>query len=447
MKQFKRATLIAFLSSIALLMVIFSGCENPTDVTTTFTAPGSAYLVGFIHGIVRDAVTMQPITNVQIHYDAGNGYQTVTTNSQGYYSIDYLDIGTYDLVCTIADTDYVGSSLQVVVSFETGPDDTVYVGNGTYYLYFAEDILLYPRTSGLTGQVFAVVDAENSPPAQGAVVEADFSDWMVYPALYTTTVNSSGTFSFANLPSTPNVDIRVLPFTYEGIDFGSEVRNNIALENSASVSMAAILLDPVAIAPVVISNNFVAGNVPLDQNLILTFSVEMNPNETEVTLTGSSGVIPCYLSWDASYLTLTIDPTLLFIPDFQYRLDIASQSAAGAPYTHTFLFNTLAGIEVFTSNIYEYEGIERHDFGINESITITFTIAADPNNPNNGFHLTQLPALPIAVAPLWSSDSTQVTITPTAFLLHDTHYRVDVTVYSTMPNDHVDWNGQFWTAP
>jgi len=447
MKGSNRTTLYAFLSAVALLMLIFCSCENPTDVTTTFTESGDARLIGFVHGIVRNAVTMQPLQNAQIHYVSAGSYQSVTTNSQGYYTINNLQIGTYDLVCTHSDTIYAGSSLQVTISFDAGPDAQVYAGDNTYHLYFVEDILLYPRTSGLTGQVFAVVDAENSPPAEGAVVEADFSDWMVYPTLYTTTVNSTGTFAFNDLPSTPHVDIKVLPFSYESIDFGAEIRNNIVLEYSATVSMAAILLNPAAPTPVVISNNFATGDVQLDQNLILTFSVEMNPDETEVTLIGSSGIIPCYVSWDASYLTLTVDPTLLLIPDFEYGLEIISQSAAGAPYAHTFHFTTLEGIEVFTSNIYEYEGIPREDFGVNEPISVTFTIPADPNHPENEFLLTRFPATPVEVVVSWTSDSTTVAIAPTASLLHNTRYDIDVTVYSTMPNDRVDWGGHFFTEP
>jgi len=452
MKKLQLLASILLIVIIAILGIAFWGCENPTDVTTSIEgAPGNAQLTGTIHGIVRDFVTTEPIEGAQISYVQDSNVETVSTNSQGYYSIDNLSIGTYDLECTANDTIHVGASHIVTVSFYAGPDTMEYLGGNTYHLYYVEDIPLCPLTAGLNGQVYAALDVENSVPAAGAVVEADFTDWMVHPAIFTTTADANGAFTFANLPATPNVDLRVLPFTYQNITFAVNVMPNVALVPSATVEPQAIIITPAATTPAVVTNNFLAGNVELDQNLILTFSVAMDSNQTQVVLQSPNlpYSIACAVTWDAAYVTMTIDPTLLLRPGVNYYLTVISSSQAGAYFQESFDIATIPGIQFVQTNIEEYEGVQRTDFGLAEAIWVTFSQSADPTNPDNDFQLWQNYQgyrYEVYCEVSWSNGNTTVTLTPLQPMIPNTWYDLDVDVYSTVPNDHAQYSGSFRTT-
>ncbi len=445
MKSVKYPALISLISLTVFLTIGFWGCENPTEVNTNFNQPGDANMVATVHGIVRDAVTLESIAGAQIRF-VDNGVQMVTTNDQGYYAIDYLEMGIYDLECSIDDTNYVGLSRQLEVSFSASPDEVIFESNTTYHLYFVEDINLFPRICGLNGEVYAMINLQTSIPAEGAQVVADFSDFMVHPSQFTTTVDVSGLFSFSSLPAAPFVDIRVLPFSYNEMTFSVAVVDSFDLQPWASPYMPAIFLEPALQTPVVLSNNFIGVGVALDQNLVLTFSIPMDPDEADVFLRYSDE-IPCLITWDESYTTMTIDPVLLLRPGREYDLTVYGQSAAGAPYEEDFEFTTVEGIDVFTSNIYEYEGIPRDNFGLDESVTVTFTIPANPNHPDNEFNLVEYPITPVDITVSWNNDHTIVTLTPVESLEPDTRYDVDLIVCSTMPYDLVDFSGHFFTEP
>jgi hypothetical protein len=292
-----------------------------------------------------------------------------------------------------------------------------YEGSNTYHLYFVEDIDLYPLSAGLSGVVIAQISTTSSIPAEGATIEANFGDWQTSPSLFTTAADIDGNYEFSDLPATPHVDIRVLPYDHEGTNFNVALVGDIPLEPAASVQTDPILLTPALEMPLVLSNNFMEEDVELDQDLILSFSVSMNPTVIEVNLTGPSGSVLCLTGWDSSLTTLTIDPTLILMVETEYTLTITAQSMLGAEFTEEFTF------------------------------AITFDMAADPQNPNNIFQLKYNGEFEIYCDVSWINQSTTAVITPLEPLLQSSPYELYAEVYSTIPNDSVAYFCDFSTAP
>ena len=120
-----------------------------------------------------------------------------------------------------------------------------------------------------------------------------------------------------------------------------------------------------------------------------TFSIGLKNSST-------NDIVPIYISWDNNEITLTINPLVSLQKSAAYSLSISGVSQNNGNFNEVYSFNTQAGIQYVSTNLYNIEGYY-NEFDINSNIELVFTLPPDLDNIGNSIVKFKLICLSISL--------------------------------------------------
>lgn len=425
----KMNTIVSLLFIFAILLVL--GCND--EITNNYNNTDGR-VIGSIHGVVTDAYSNARVSGVEVTTVVNGKMLTTLTDSLGYYSITNLTTGNYEI-------SYSGKSSYATGRATVSIPDLQEIGitevPTTEDFLFSEkmDIDLYMLSAGVTGKVWTKFDAENTNLASGVVVVADFSNYDISPDKYTTTTNSDGSFTFENLPATGNVNLITMPFNNGISNYSVNSISAILIPNVITIANN-IILSIDQSTPFIVQNNFMNNNFNLYDDLVLTFSKEMDPSSFYTSLSSTEfGNVEYEATWNSSNVTLNINPFVALQVNQTYYLTINGKSKDNNVFSETFTFQTKHGIQFVKTNLERIDGVF-NEFSIFNNIEITFSENIDLNNKDGYTYLINENSEIEQTTNSLSSDSRTLIINPIENMKYDHNYTLSYKVYSTYERDY-----------
>jgi len=410
---------------IVLVPILFlAGCsDDVTNVNAENYSDGR--VIATVHGIVTDGTDNARLSGVRVWTSVNGGIVSTTTNDQGYYALANLVSGVYivsfEHPVTTKQGNYAVTHFDVDVPTLDDIDQEAIPHSQDFHMSIAEDIDLFPMNAGLSGQVFKQIDPDNAAPAEGVTVIADFAAWNIAGDEITAVTDVDGNYAFADLPATPNVNLRSLPFNDGTNNYGGD-NVNANLVPGADVFADPLLVDRAGIDAIILENNFSFDPFPVDGNVEIEFSLPMDADHSEVTLWNGPNQVPCDVTWnDPTNTMVTLDPIPVLLPGTWYDLDIDVWTTDGVNYDIMPGFGTVGGIEFLSSNLESADGVF-DNFDPASPIELTFNMPPDLDNMGTMFGLTLDGGYVVWVDVSLSGNT--VTLTPTGGLTAGEEYNV-----------------------
>ena len=209
---------------------LFYGCSEDLTSIISWSADDD---LPTLYGMVVDANTNSPMDSVMVSWIDNRdslGVATVYTDKNGYYSIEDLNYGAYTFTVYKDSTYATVISTKTILTVSVGDGSATEAGLVDDYRY-ENNVSMYPLNAGVSGTVNKIVNDATSP-ADTVTVTITLNS-MFFPSEYTTTTDSIGRYSFANLPATGlNVTITVLPHNDGTNDFASTTTNLILISGA-----------------------------------------------------------------------------------------------------------------------------------------------------------------------------------------------------------------------
>jgi len=427
-------------SLILTILLLLVGCgDDVTKYIENLETDGR--VIGAIHGVVTDANTNARLDGIQVTTVVVGEILSTTTDNLGYYAITDLSSGEYEISYS-GNSDYgVGRVTATIptlqqIGITNNPTDEDF--------NYSEkmDMNLYRLNAGLTGIIWTKQDDENTNLAATVTVIADFANYDISPDEYTVATNSEGVFSFTDLPATPSVSIRSMPFNDGTYDYSVQTAT-VSLTPNGTVSAGNILLQIAPAEPFIVQNNFENDGFGLTENLIVTFSKAMDINSLDIELRSNThGNVEFEATWDDNII-LTLDPFVVLQANETYILSLSGDSQDNNDFSETFTFETQEGIQFIKTNLERVDGVF-DQFDVGSNIEITFTMEVDLNNYNG--HVTMYDEDNAVVSISLSTDSTTLTIDPLYNLEPGQNYTLYYRVYSAIEGDYGSDQFYFETA-
>ena len=227
LRFFAKALIMPILITSFLL---FYGCSEDPISIISWSADDD---LPTLYGMVVDANTNSPMDSVMVSWIDNReslGVATVYTDENGYYSIKGLNYGAYTFTVYKDSTYATVISTKTILTVSVGEGSATEAGLVDDYRY-ENNVSMYPLNAGVSGTVNKIVNDATSP-ADTVTVTITLNS-MFFPSEYTTTTDSIGRYSFANLPATGlNVTITVLPHNDGTNDFASTTTNLILISGA-----------------------------------------------------------------------------------------------------------------------------------------------------------------------------------------------------------------------
>lgn len=432
-----------FIISFILTIFLFIGCEE----TTPDKEGLRGRVVGSVHGVVTDANTNSRLEGITVTTIVDGEILTATTDSLGYYVLNNLSSGEFELTFSGESTYAVGRIIvnipliqQIAGSLEWPDEDF----QENFFYSKNADTHLYGLSADLTGTIYTVEDSENTTLASGVTLIADFSAYDISPDKYTATSNSQGIFSFVNLPATSSVVLRSLPFNDGTSDYGV-LATSISLIPGGTASSANLFLNIAPDAPFIVQNNYENDNFGITDDLSLTFSKLMQTSSFDISLSGINGNVEFEATWSDD-ITLTIAPYVDALQaNGNYSLSLSGYSQDNNPFYGSYSFWTQEGIQFVYSNLELVDGMFEH-FNISENIEITFTMEVELDNYRGYVNLIDESSAIVSTIESLSGDSKTLIIDPLYNLEPNQVYTLTYRVYSAIEGDYESGSFAFETA-
>ena len=414
---------LIFISTMIMLLMLFGCGDNITKIYGNGETDGR--VIGTIHGIVTDANTNERLVNVDVTWLDEDEIQTTTTNALGYYFITDLSPGDYELTFSGNEGFAVGRIIVTIPTLDEIGVTNVPTDEDFYHTEI-QDMEMYQLNAGLTGTIYTIIDDENIALASGVIVIADFENWDISPEEYSATTGINGIFIFENLPSTPEVVLRTLPFTDSTYSF-EVVELDLVLFPNAIVTVPNIFLNIVDDPPFIVENNFDNDNFGIIDAIEITFNKAIDPNSFDVELYSD---IADPVEFES--ITWLTDASVVITPDEElllatvYTMNISGCSVDGNFFDFPGLqFETQPGIDVESTNLEIYDNY--YEIAPMGTIIINFTEEVDIYNGLNVLTITGYPD----PAYVWSNNNKTLSIAhPTGG--YTGNFILEIIYYSTL---------------
>ena len=361
------------LTLLVAALVTFGACKKKELIK----------IIGIIQGVAYDGNTNEALDGVTATWMVNGEVKTATANTNGYTASD-LPPGEYYLTFTKEGYTTVVANEFIDRDRYTGDERTV-SGGDNYYETHTVNPIMYPLNGALKGTILKQKNGLTSP-AEGVVVYityqtpatgGDANDSRtqgITPNVYADTTDTNGEYNFENVPATA-VTISTATYNDGVTDFGTYTAN-ATLTSGATINMAETTLNIVDAIPQVASANFANNQkIDVDENIIISFSKEVDQSSFEATL--NNGAIDVSVSWSKAISTVTINPDEILNPGTGYNLSVTGKSTDGLDFAYNFVVTTVDGIAYQGSNLYNVEGNPVQDFAVGSDITVDFNI--EPN--------------------------------------------------------------------
>ncbi len=428
---------------LAVLLFAVAGCEDTTNLTTE--APNNGHngrVIGMVHGIVTAQGTNEPVADVRITYSLNGDTRSIQSDANGDYRIDGLDEGVYTICFFPPDTTFAAWYEQVTVEYDSA---LVHPNDRDFHITISRNVVLYRCTTTLTGYVFARTDEEHTIPAAGAVVQMSNMGGILN-ATYSTVCDNDGRYWLPGLPAVGVCMVVALPWSSGSTSYGSGSQTVVLTQNGI-IAANTVTLTPVTTPVTVLNNNFLAGDFPVGDNLVLVFNRPLKDSSVVVNLYSSSGFVPTTEVLDAAGVTLTIDPAVQLRPSTSYNVTVNGRTLDNQFFNYGPVgFSTEPRLELVATNLWQVDGAIRQDVGLNETLYFRFSRAVNVNDPHNTVHVLR-GGSDILVDWGWSEDHLQLNVTPVGSFLPNTMYTAFFVACSPIFGDQVAQSIDFQTMP
>jgi hypothetical protein len=387
---------IAAIMAVAALFLM-TGCTEDTSVNYSDSV---IKVVGTLHGVVTDANDNARMEGVTVTVVQKDKIFTTTTDALGYYIVKSLWSGYYEATFTMNGFAVARSTGYIPTEAE------VYDSKADINHVEVLDMDLFSLNSGLTGKIYKVIDNGNIVAASGVTVIADFNHFDLSPDQYTATTNASGVYSFSNLPATPMVTVRTLPYN-DGTYSFDPILSSAGLIPGVTVTAQDMGL-MITEAPVFVLTHNMQDGFLIGGNIVMTFNKAIDPNTFRVYL-GQAKTEITSIVWTNSNTTVTINPDEDLILDTTYELWYEGKSIDGNSFGYSHEFDTQSGIEILKTNLEVYD--EYYRIANNQAIIIEFTESVNTSATGNMLVIWDSNTWnPYTVTGSWSNNNKTLTI-------------------------------------
>jgi hypothetical protein len=387
-----------------------------------------------INGYVYNYANNTPMKDVKVT----GAFKAQKTDSLGHYLISGLSAGNYQLTFT---ADSFGVMIDTISVSSKDNNFTEYTVDLKTQMYKMNQILNTQLLIDLGGKYVPAANAKYS-----ITLGNKFT-----PNKIEGVADANGMISMAKLPDMPvtlsvtlqynNKEYRIQDGIYNGnvtvyndyiINDPKSFAKTILLEvfsnNESFYVTATNLLD---------NNGITVKNFNTASNITFSFSLAVdttnNSNRVYLRKSTSSNYLPCTVTWSQDSKSMTIDPAYKLEAGLNYNVLIELSTADGLGIYRYFYFSTSgsasADFQLFQTNLNDEFGNQQLNFNKSDNIVLTFTSAANINNPSNHIRLTKS-GNNVACSTSWSADAKTVTIDPIgAYLESGANYTLDIQIY------------------
>ncbi len=420
-------TLFRIIAVMAALSLLFA-CSN-TSTNFDQDNDNNGRVVGSIHGVVSDTNTGARLKDITITYAVKGKIYTTKTNDLGYYAVNSLPSGSYELTFSGNSAYAISRSFIVIPDLEDiGISDIP--TNDDFEYSVTQDRGLYTLDATVNGTIMAFVNGQEISDLTGIRVIADYGIYSFAPDIYTTYTDSDGVFAFAGLPSTGEFSLQIDSWT-DGTHTFAAQDITVYPVVSGVLNLEPIYLDVVAEEVNVVSSNLY--EFPITGTIEITFNQSIAPDYFDVELVNQSGGIVdiSSIEWTSS-THVTIDPDEALLLDHTYDLNIDGMTVNANDFVWNTQFITQPGIMIESTNMELYDGY--YQITPNKSIVINFTEQVLLGSANNVLDITDYPN-PIMS---WSNNNKTLTVTPPDDGYQTSTITVDMEFFSVLaPYDSV----------
>jgi len=266
---------------IFCLLLVFTACTE--KIISEENHQNNGRVVGFVHGIVKNANTSQVLGDVEISWVSKGKYYSTRSNSHGYYAITNLNSGSYELTFkgpngfTIQTQSIIIPDLSAI-----GIDDVPTDEDFNYSMVL--DKALYQTNAAIFGYIGAQTSTSEISIVPNMKVIARVSNMGFVPYFYEATTDNTGKYQFNNLPALDGtIEIYTQGNTLIGdyLYSSSTVRNVMPIYNQ-SVQAPSIILN-INPEDVVILSHTAEEYIP-GSHIEFTFNKEINANSFKLRL-------------------------------------------------------------------------------------------------------------------------------------------------------------------
>ena len=329
------------MKKLFILLLFIIGCsEDPTSVETDDT---SDRVHGTIHGIVSDENTNTRLSGIIVKYLKDDSIDTTVTDTDGYYVITNLQPGDY--VISFIDISLAYTVIKQVVTIDKL--DVLVAGNqyavdtgDDHYITVDKDVSMYKLNAGVTGTVYLKQDDNNTVTSANITVTAEYSE-DIYPNEYQTVTNSSGIYTFENIPSTSSAIIKTRLHNIGNYTYTSGYETVLLVPNVV-VAVDNIIIEKTSFSPILLWNNFEQDGFHLWEKIQGTFNEAINitANNFQVSITGGAIDDNYTVEWNDNNKSFKIIPNSYLYCGTGYSITISGETVLGMFFTYSGSFTT-----------------------------------------------------------------------------------------------------------
>lgn len=423
-----------------LAFFIIAGCgEDPSE----YDLKADGRVIGSVHGVVTDANTNARLEAIEVTWAVKGSIKSTTTDQLGYYSIAKLPSGNFELSFS-GDGAYAVTRVTALIPTLEQIGAVTIPSEDDYHHSETQDVNLYRLNAGLTGTVYAHQDSENIITAAGVTVISDFESYDISPDKYSAVTNTDGVFLIEDLPATPFVSLRTMPYNDGSHEYGVH-SDTATLEPGSVAKVGDIILYIAPAVPFLVQNNFLNDDFGITENIVATFSKAMATSTFDIALSSFSfGDVEFAATWNTD-ITLTLDPYVPLQANTTYSLTLNGKSMDNNDFSGNYNFDTQEGIEFVRTNLERVDGIF-DQFPVASDIELIFSMPIDLGNYNGYVRLYDAAFERVSITTTFSTDSLTVSINSRNDLEPGLDYTLDYKVYSTIEGDFDNNNINFQTA-
>jgi methionine-rich copper-binding protein CopC len=319
--------------STFLSLVLLTACDPPRlgDQKITNVQENSAP-TGFVAGRILAAADGTPIAGATITTFA-DGVTTTSTDASGLYRLGPLAAGSYTVFFEAPG--YLKRFVDVSIG---SPNSMFPVGNSVVTL----DLDLSHPDAKVQGLVLT----STGRIAQGAKLFLDLRP-IGFDLVMSTTADASGRFEFAGLPGAAfgqTMTVQVAPFDENGDelpDYNAAARSFTLFPGFTTYNTISL----VALGVQLVTSNVSDAELQPSEAITLTFSGQLRPNLSTVTLFRNAGGVQvgASLSWDPTNTIATLTPVGGTLVEGQlYYVSYTVRAVNGASTTNSINFTVRA---------------------------------------------------------------------------------------------------------
>lgn len=321
---------IMFILLIAILLLAITGCKE--KIITVDNNQNNGRVIAYLHGIIRDANNSQALSGITVTWINKGKTCNTTTDERGYYAINNLVPGDYELTFS-GRTEYAIQSRTITVPGldEIGIDN---IPTGKDFNYsMNEDISLYQANANVIGYVRARTSTSDLQPVANMKVRALITGYGFIPAYYEATTDNNGKYQFNNLPA---VRENITIYAFGNVKIGDYYYSNSAGKNVTLIANQTVQADMIELEindEEVIIVSHTAEEYTRGSTIEITFDKEINQSTFHMQILKNAnaniGADNYSITWiNVKKIRITFADGYSLSPNTIYRIYMEGQAKA-----------------------------------------------------------------------------------------------------------------------